>query len=29
MWNGDREDLPEIVLLVEEPKKYIDGEGVS
>jgi hypothetical protein len=29
LWNGDGEDPPENVLLVEEPKKSNDGEGVS
>ena len=29
MWNGDGEDQPENVLLVEESKKSNDGEGVS
>jgi hypothetical protein len=29
LWNGDGEDTPENVLLVEEPKKSNDREGVS
>jgi hypothetical protein len=29
LWNGDGEDPPENVLLVEEPKKSNDREGVS
>jgi hypothetical protein len=29
LWNGDREDQPENILLVNDPMKINDSEGVS